>query len=53
MNRLVAVGYASNAFGTINPVGEIIEQAHEVGALCHIDAVHYATHGPIDVQSLD
>jgi cysteine desulfurase family protein (TIGR01976 family) len=51
--RLVAVGYASNAVGTINPIGEIIEQAHQVGALCYIDAVHYAPHGPIDVQSLD
>ncbi|OGO17754.1 MAG: cysteine desulfurase-like protein [Chloroflexi bacterium RBG_16_48_8] len=51
--RLVAVSYASNAVGTINPVGEIIEQAHNVGALCYIDAVHYAPHGPIDVQSLD
>jgi len=51
--RLVAVGYASNAVGTINPVGEITKQAHKVGALCYIDAVHYAPHGPIDVQSLD
>jgi cysteine desulfurase family protein (TIGR01976 family) len=51
--RLVAVGYASNAVGTINPVDEIIKQAHKVGALCYIDAVHYAPHGPIDVQSLD
>jgi cysteine desulfurase family protein (TIGR01976 family) len=51
--RLVAVGYASNAVGTINPIRKIIEQAHQVGALCYIDAVHYAPHGPIDVQSLD
>jgi cysteine desulfurase family protein (TIGR01976 family) len=51
--RLVAVGYASNAVGTINPISQIIERAHEVGALCYIDAVHYAPHGPIDVQSLD
>jgi cysteine desulfurase family protein (TIGR01976 family) len=51
--RLVAVGYASNAVGTINPIGEIIKQAHHVGALCYVDAVHYAPHGPIDVQSLD
>ena len=51
--RLVAVGYASNAVGTINPIDEIIEQAHQVGALCYIDAVHYAPHAPIDVQSLD
>jgi cysteine desulfurase family protein (TIGR01976 family) len=51
--RIVAVGYASNAVGTINPVREIIKQAHQIGALCYIDAVHYAPHGPIDVQSLD
>jgi cysteine desulfurase family protein (TIGR01976 family) len=50
--RLVAVGYASNAVGTINPVREIVARAHEVGALTWIDAVHYAPHGPIDVQEL-
>src|SRR5436309_2985024 len=51
--KLVAVGYASNAVGTINPVEEIIRLAHEAGALAFIDAVHYAPHGPIDVRSLD
>jgi cysteine desulfurase family protein (TIGR01976 family) len=51
--RLVAVGYASNAVGTVNPIHLIVEKAHKVGALCYIDAVHYAPHGPIDVQSLD
>lgn len=51
--RLVAVGYASNAVGTINPVKEIIRLAHAVGALTYIDAVHYAPHGPIDVRALD
>ena len=51
--RLVAVGYASNALGTINPVGEIIRRAHTAGALTYIDAVHFAPHGPIDVQALD
>jgi cysteine desulfurase family protein (TIGR01976 family) len=50
--RLVAVGYASNALGTINPVGRITRMAHEVGALVYIDAVQYAPHGPIDVQRL-
>jgi cysteine desulfurase family protein (TIGR01976 family) len=50
--RLVAVGYASNALGTINPVAEIVRMAHEVGALAYIDAVQYAPHGPIDVQEL-
>jgi cysteine desulfurase family protein (TIGR01976 family) len=50
--RLVAVGYASNALGTINPVETITQMAHEVGALVYIDAVQYAPHGPIDVQRL-
>jgi cysteine desulfurase family protein (TIGR01976 family) len=49
---LVAVGYASNALGTINPVAKIIHMAHAVGALTYIDAVQYAPHGPIDVQKL-
>ncbi len=44
--KLVAVGYASNAVGTINPVAEITKLAHAVGALMFIDAVHYAPHGP-------
>jgi len=51
--KLVAVGYASNAVGTINPVKEIIRLAHSVGALTYIDAVHYAPHGLIDVAALD
>jgi cysteine desulfurase family protein (TIGR01976 family) len=51
--RLVAVGYASNAVGTINPVRRIAQMAHAVGALCYVDAVQYAPHGPIDVQDLD
>ncbi len=51
--RLVAVGYASNALGTINPVKKLVEMAHAAGALTYIDAVQYAAHGPIDVQELD
>ena len=51
--KVVAVGYASNAVGTINDVKTIIRLAHEVGALVYIDAVHYAPHGPIDVRDLD
>ena len=51
--KLVAVGYASNAVGTINPVAEITKLAHDAGALMFIDAVHYAPHGPIDVRALD
>jgi cysteine desulfurase family protein (TIGR01976 family) len=51
--KLVAVGYASNAVGTINPVAEITKLAHAADALMFIDAVHYAPHGPIDVRALD
>ena len=51
--KLVAVGYASNAVGTINPVAEITKLAHAAGALMFVDAVHYAPHGPIDVRALD
>ena len=50
--KLVAVGYASNAVGTVNPVSEIVARAHEVGALTFVDAVAYAPHGPIDVQAI-
>lgn len=50
--RLVAVGYASNALGTINPVKKLVEMAHTAGAQVYIDAVQYAAHGPIDVQDL-
>ncbi|HEU0291624.1 MAG TPA: aminotransferase class V-fold PLP-dependent enzyme, partial [Anaerolineales bacterium] len=50
--RLLAVGYASNALGTINPVAKIVKMAHEAGTLVYIDAVQYAPHGPIDVQKL-
>ena len=49
--KLVAVGYASNAVGTINDVATIVGWAHEVGALAWIDAVQYAPHGPIDVRA--
>jgi selenocysteine lyase/cysteine desulfurase len=49
----VAVGYASNAVGTINDVSEIVRLAHKKGAMAYIDAVHYAPHGPIDVRALD
>src|SRR5258708_6182837 len=51
--KVVAVGYASNAVGTINPVAQITKLAHDAGALMFIDAVHYAPHGFIDVRALD
>jgi cysteine desulfurase family protein (TIGR01976 family) len=50
--RLVAVGYASNAVGTVNPVADIVRRAHALGAWVFVDAVHYAPHGPIDVVAL-
>ncbi|MFO7633178.1 MAG: cysteine desulfurase-like protein [Caldilinea sp.] len=51
--RLVAVGYASNAVGTINDVKTIVGWAKAVGAYSYIDAVQYAPHGLIDVKALD
>jgi cysteine desulfurase family protein (TIGR01976 family) len=51
--RVIAIGYASNAVGTVNDVKAIVGMAHAVGALTYVDAVHYAPHGPMDVQDLD
>lgn len=51
--RFLAVGYASNALGTINPLASIIQMAHAAGTMVYVDAVQYAAHGPIDVQKLD
>lgn len=50
--RLVAVGYASNAVGTITDVRQIARLAREVGALCFVDAVHFAPHRLLDVQEM-
>lgn len=50
--RLVAIGAASNAFGTINDVRRIADRAHAVGALVFVDAVHYAAHAFLDVAAL-
>jgi cysteine desulfurase family protein (TIGR01976 family) len=51
--KLVAVGAASNALGTISPVREAARLAHAHGALCFVDAVHYAAHQVIDVQTME
>ena len=51
--KLVAVGYASNAVGTINDVAGITREAHAVGARVFVDAVHYVPHAPTDVRVLD
>ena len=50
--RLVAVGLASNALGTVTDVGRVVEAAHAAGALVYVDAVHAAPHVPIDVAAL-
>ena len=47
--KLVAIGVACNATGGINPIKQMTEAAHEVGAIVFADAVHYAPHGLIDV----
>src|ERR1044072_4152222 len=51
--KLVAIGAASNALGTINDLETIIAMAHNAGALVFVDAVHYAPHTLIDVKELD
>lgn len=50
--KLVAVGYASNITGSVNPVKEMTAAAHAVGAKVFIDAVHYAPHRSIDVDDI-
>lgn len=50
--KWVAVGLASNGVGTINDVAMITKEAKRAGATVFLDAVHYAPHGPIDVQAL-
>ncbi len=50
--RLVAIGAASNALGTINDVRRVADQAHAAGALVFVDAVHYAPHTLVDVAAL-
>ncbi len=51
--KIVSVAYASNALGTINPVQEIIEAAHKVGAVVLLDAAQAVAHLEVDVQALD
>jgi cysteine desulfurase family protein (TIGR01976 family) len=50
--RLVAIGAASNALGTINDVARVSEMAKDAGAWMFVDAVHYAPHVLVDVASL-
>lgn len=51
--RLVAIGYASNALGTVNDVPLARQLSKAVGAWLLVDAVHYAPHFPLDVTDLD
>jgi len=51
--KFLAIGYASNSLGTINPIKKIIKMAHDVGTMVYVDAVQYAPHGVIDVQDID
>jgi len=50
--KVVAVGLASNALGTVTDVGRVVEAAHAVGAITYVDAVHAGPHLPIDVAAL-
>ena len=51
--RLVAVGAVSNVLGTVNPIKEIVEKAHAVGARVLVDGAQAVRHGKIDVKALD
>ena len=51
--KIVAVNHASNSLGTINPIKEIIQLAHNIGAVVLIDGAQAAAHLEIDVQELD
>jgi len=51
--KLVAIAHASNALGTINPVKEIIEEAHKAGAVVLVDGAQSTVHLNIDVQKMD
>jgi cysteine desulfurase / selenocysteine lyase len=51
--KLVSIGHASNALGTINPVEEIIERAHQAGAKVLVDGAQSVVHLDIDVAALD
>lgn len=51
--KIVACVWASNALGTVNPIKEMIDAAHKVGAVCLVDAAQAGSHLEIDVQDLD
>jgi cysteine desulfurase/selenocysteine lyase len=51
--KLVALSHVSNALGTVNPIADMIQQAHAVGAKVLIDGAQAVSHFQIDVQALD
>ncbi len=51
--RVVAIGLASNIFGTVNEIDRVRQLAYEAGALLVVDAVHYVPHLLTDVQDID
>ena len=51
--KLVSVTHVSNVLGTVNPVAELANRAHEVGAVILIDAAQSVPHMPVDVQAID
>jgi cysteine desulfurase/selenocysteine lyase len=51
--KLVSIAHMSNVLGTVNPVEEIIRQAHAAGALVMLDAAQSVPHMPVDVSALD
>jgi cysteine desulfurase/selenocysteine lyase len=51
--KMVAVSHMSNVLGTVNPVAEIVAEAHAAGALTLVDGAQAVVHGQVDVQALD
>jgi len=51
--RIVAVTHVSNVLGTVNPVGQIIQLAHDAGAVVLVDGAQAIPHGPVDVTALE
>lgn len=51
--KMVVIGHVSNALGTVNPVADIVERAHKIGAKVLVDGAQSVAHWPVDVQALD
>ena len=51
--KIVAISHASNALGTINPVGQIADMAHAQGAVVLVDGAQGVPHMPVDVRAID